>query len=390
MADEDLRILVSRAAIDRRGFLGVAGVGLAGLALAACGGGEGGGNGRTQVTAPVVAKAPTDLHGTLHIYTWADYQNPDNVKAFQKANNNIGVKIDIYDSNEAAIAKLGAAGANAGYDIVVPTGVFIPQMVTKGLLAQLDRSKLPNFANLDPTYLNQPWDPGNKYSVVKDWGSTGYCYDSSIFKGTPTGWAGFFEAAKAKGVSGKVSLLDAPGDVTGLVFWREGIDWNTTNPADFAKCEQILKAELVPHIKAFESFPVDGLLNGEFALSQMWNGDARQVLLEDPDRFKWVLGAPKTELWVDNWTILKNAKNPDAAYAFINNILDPKVSAAEVDYHGYNTAVKGSEQYLPANLKSKELIFFSADQVKNFVPGSIANQDLVTKTFNAIKAAASR
>src|SRR6266496_3750172 len=221
MADEDLRILVSRAAIDRRGFLGVGAVGLAGLALAACGGG-GEGNGRTQVTAPTVAKAPTDLHGTLNIYTWADYQNPANVKNFQKANNNIGVKIDIYDSNEAAIAKLSAAGANAGYDIVVPTGVFIPQMVAKGLLAPLDKSKLPNFANLEPTYLNQPWDPGNKYSVVKDWGSTGYVYDSSVYSGSPTDWAGFFEAAKAKGVSGKVTVLDAPGDVTGIVFWREG------------------------------------------------------------------------------------------------------------------------------------------------------------------------
>jgi spermidine/putrescine transport system substrate-binding protein len=389
MADDDLRILVSRAALNRRGFLGIGAAGLAGLVLAACGDDEGGG-GRTQVTAPEVAKAPTNLTGTLHIYTWAEYQNPDNVKNFQKANNNIGVKIDIYDSNEAAIAKLEAAGANAGYDIVVPTGVYIPQMVSKGLLQELDRSKLPNFANLETQFLNQPWDQGNKYSVVKDWGSTGFIYDNSTVTSKPTDWAGFIQAAKADGVSGKVTVLDAPGDVTGIAFWSQGIDWNTTNQADFDRIQPILMNDLAPHLKTFESYPVDGLLNGEFVLSQAWNGDARAAKVEDPDRFTWVLGAPKTELWVDNWTILKAAKNPDAAYAFINNILDPKVSAAEIDYHGYNTAVKGTQQYLPADLKSKDMIFFDEAQQANFVPGSIDNQDQVTKLYNSVKAAASR
>ncbi|HKE97585.1 MAG TPA: spermidine/putrescine ABC transporter substrate-binding protein [Actinomycetes bacterium] len=383
MADE-LRILV-----DRRRFLGLGGAGVAALVLAGCGG-DGGGDGRTQVTAPPVAKAPTNLEGALNIYTWADYQNPDNVKNFSKANKNLKVKIDVYDSNEAAIAKLELSGAKAGYDIVVPTGVYIPQMVAKGLLQPLDKSKLPNFAKLDPKLLNQPWDPGNRYSAVKDWGSTGYVYDKTLVTEPLSDWAGFFRAAAAKGVSGKVAVLDAPADVTGLAFWREGIDWNTTNPADFQRAEQILTGELVPHLKAFNSFPRDGLLNGEYALAQMWNGDARQVLLEDPDRFAWVLGAPKTELWVDNWTILKSAQHPQAAYAWINNVLDPRVSAAEIDYHGYNTAVIGTEEFLPKDLRQKELIYFTEDEKARFVPGSVANQDQVTRLYNKLKAAASK
>jgi spermidine/putrescine transport system substrate-binding protein len=363
MADDKLRILVPRAALDRRG---------------------------TRVTAPTVAKAPTQLEGSLNIYTWADYQNPDNVKAFQKANDNIKVKIDSYDSNEAAIAKLELAGAKAGYDIVVPTGAFIPQMVSKGLLAEIDKSKLPNFAKLDPAFLNQPWDPGNKYSVVKDWGSTGYLFDKTVVTDPATpDWAGFFKIAAQKGVSGKVSALDVPGDVAGMAFWREGIDWNTTNPADFAKAETILKNELIPHLKAFNSFPRDGLLNGEYVLSQMYNGDARQVLLEEPDQFQWVLGAPKTELWIDNWCILKGAEHPEAAHAFINNMLDPKVSAAEIDYHGYNTAVQGTDQYLPKDLAEKDLIYFTDEQKKTLVAGTVANQALTTKLHNELKAAAS-
>src|SRR3954464_14677132 len=233
MADEG-RILVPRASIARRGFLGLGAAGLISWILAACGS-DGGGGSRTQVTAPPVAKAPTDLEGALNIYSWADYSNPDNIDQFSKANDNIKVKIDSYDSNEAAIAKLELAGAKAGYDIIVPTGVFIPQMVQKGLLAELDKSKLPNLRNLDPAYLDQPWDPGNKHSVVKDWGSTGFIYDKAALDPAPSAdWAGFFAAARAEGVSGKVSVLDVPSDVAGMAFWREGIDWNTTSAADFA------------------------------------------------------------------------------------------------------------------------------------------------------------
>ena len=60
----------------------------------------------------------------------------------------------------------------------------------------------------------------------------------------------------------------------------------------------------------------------------MWNGDARAGLLavedagDDPSKYTWGLGAPETELWMDNWTIVKGAKNLDAAYDFINYILD--------------------------------------------------------------------
>jgi spermidine/putrescine transport system substrate-binding protein len=389
MADDTIRVLMQRAAaqrISRRGLLGAGAGGLAALALAACGGGGGTGGG-SQVTAPPVTKAPAKLESDLSIYTWADYQNPENVKAFEKANN-VKVKIDEYDSNEAAIAKLELAGASSGYDIVVPTGVFIPQMVAKGIIAELDKSKIPNFGNLDPKLLNQPWDPGNKYSVIKDWGTTGVIYDKSVVKTPISTWSDFLAAVKQDGVSGKVSVLEAPGDVTGIWFWANGIDWNTTDPAQLKACEEALKKDLIPHLKKFDSFPRDPLVNGEIVLAQAWNGDARQAIKEAPDQFTWVLPGPKTEVWVDNWCILKGAPHPEAAHAFINNILDPKVSAAEIDYHGYNTAVPKTQEHLPADLDFRELIYFTDAQVATMVAGSVANEEQVTKIFNALQAAA--
>jgi len=391
MADDTIRILMHRAAaqrISRRGLLGAGAGGLAALALAGCGGDGGGGSG-PQVTAPQVTKAPVKLESELSIYTWADYQNPDNVKAFETANS-VKVKVDEYDSNEAAIAKLELAGASSGYDIVVPTGVFVPQMAAKGIIRELDKSKIPNFANLDPKLLNQPWDPGNKYSVVKDWGTTGIIYEKSAVKTPIATWGDFLAAAKERGVSGKVSVLAAPGDVTGIWFWANGIDWNTTDAAQLKACEDALKKDLVPHLKKFDSFPRDPLVNGDLVLAQVYNGDARQAIKEDPERFAWVLPGPKTEVWVDNWCVLKNAPHPEAAHAWINNILDPQVSAAEIDYHGYNTAIPKTVEHLPADLDYRELIYFTDAQVATMVAGSVANEQQVTKIFNALQAAAGK
>lgn len=58
------------------------------------------------------------------------------------------MKVDYYPSNEDLITKLSAANGNGGFDIVMPTGPYIPQMLEKGLL-RLDKSLLPNIVNVD-------------------------------------------------------------------------------------------------------------------------------------------------------------------------------------------------------------------------------------------------
>jgi spermidine/putrescine transport system substrate-binding protein len=126
----------------------------------------------------------------------------------------------------------------------------------------------------------------------------------------------------------------------------------------------------------------------------VWNGDARAGLLavedagDDPSKYTWGLGAPKTELWMDNWAIVKGAKNLDSAYDFINYILDIENSAKELAYHGYNTGVKGIEEKMK-DTKYPEIIFFSPEQVKNMVPGVVNKaQDRQVEIYNKVKAAA--
>ena len=391
MADEleGVRILASRATaerITRRHFLAGSAVAVfsSGVLLAACGEDtpEPGGGGGTP-------SAGGEIEDRLNFFHWAEYDDPEVFKDFE---NEFGAttKIDVYASNEEAIAKLTAASGTTGYDLVIPTGVYIPQMVELDLLEEINLDLIPNFENVDEIYRDQPWDPGNKHSVCKDWGSTGWIYDKTLVSSEINTWNDFLAVAEGE-ASGKTSVLDTPGNLTGIWFWANGIDWTTTETADLDACEDYIVNTLAPHIKAYDSYPGIALTEGKYALSHAWNGDARQGLLstDEPDRYVWGLGAPVTELWMDNWCIVKGAQNPNAAHAWINFICDPEVSLKDLAYHGYNTGIVGvQEEAEAAGLEFLDMVFFSDEDVATMDAGAVneAQQRLVD-IWNKAKAA---
>ena len=59
-----------------------------------------------------------------------------------------GIKVvyDVFDSNEILETKLLAGGA--GYDVVVPSAHFLARQIQAGVFQKLDKSKLPNLANM--------------------------------------------------------------------------------------------------------------------------------------------------------------------------------------------------------------------------------------------------
>src|SRR3954471_5538823 len=187
-SNEPIKILAPPAAanrISRRLFLGTA-AGAAGTAmLSACG------SDSSSTTDGPAAPAGA-VEDKLNMYTWGEYNSPQVIKDFE-AKDDLKMTLDSYNSNEQLIAKLTAAQGTAGYDIVVPTGPFIPAMVEQDLIEELDLSRITNFDNLEPQYKNQSWDPGNKHSICKDWGTTGYAYDTTKVDGPMSTWQDFLD-----------------------------------------------------------------------------------------------------------------------------------------------------------------------------------------------------
>ena len=107
----------------------------------------------------------------LNVYNWIDYIAPETIKNFEKETG-IQVRYDTYDGNEVLDEKLRSK--KSGYDIVVPSSDWAKAQINSGLLQKLDKSKIPNFKNLDPDILVKlnKADPGNAYLAGWLWGYT--------------------------------------------------------------------------------------------------------------------------------------------------------------------------------------------------------------------------
>ncbi len=385
--NEPIKILAPPEAaqrISRRLFMGgAAGAAVAGSTLlSACG----------DDTATDTTAAPAgEIESELNMFTWGEYNSPKVIKTFE-GDNGLKFTLDSYNSNEQLIAKLSAAKGTSGYDIIVPTGPFIPALVENELIQELDLSRIKNFDNLEEEYKDQPWDPGNKYSVCKDWGTTGYAYDTTKINKEMTTWQDFIDVAMNE-ASGNVSILDSPDNAVGLWLWANDINWMTEDTAELDQCEEFLVNELAPHVKAFVSYPGGGdMQNGNFALVHAWNGDARQGILgaDSPDQWKWVFPGPRTEIWMDTYAIPVGAPHPNAAYAWMDYLLQPEVSLKELEYIGYHTGVKDIQPLAEdAGVERLDIVFFTPEQVAIMESGELNSaQDRRVEIYNKFKSAA--
>src|SRR5581483_4373416 len=377
MNDRDLERLLHARRVTRRGFIYITGMGSAAAFLAACGGPSVSPTSAPPTSAPAAATnasaAPTNAGATnapapttaaagkvedeLFLYNWAEYVNPDNIDAFSKANN-VKVTLSFFESNEDALAKVEAGGT--GYDVLAPTGYMVQIMADKGLLMPLDLSKIPNFKHMGAEFAKgRPHDPDNKWSVTKDWGTTGIAWNSDKIKEPITSLDDFWKLAPK--YSGKIAMMDSSPEIIGLTLKYLGYPYNS---CDQKQLDEVLNKllELKPHIKAFDSSYFDLLSTDEVWMSFAWNGDvfnanSKRKDAGKPESIQYIIAKEGGELWEDDWVILKDAPHPNAAYAWINFILDPQNQAKESDFTYYASGEDEAKKYMDEEVTKNPAIY---------------------------------
>jgi putrescine transport system substrate-binding protein len=325
----------------RAGLVGL----LAATALVGCGK-------KPESTAPAAgtANAPAATPASteekiVNVYNWSDYIDPKMLEQFTKETG-IKVNYDVFDNNEVLQTKLLAG--STGYDVVVPSASFLEIQIKAGVFRKLDRSKLPNWSNLDPNILKrlELHDPGNQYAVNHMWGTDGIGYNvkkvQAIDPKAPLdSWNLILDpkwAAKFKGCG--ISVLDAPDEVVGVVLAYLGKDPNSEKPEDLKAAEDVLM-KVRPYIRMIHSSQyIDSLANGDLCISLGWSGDVLQAkgrAAEAGQGVEIAYNVPKegTIIWFDNYAIPADAPHPDNAHAFINFMMKPEVAAANSNFVHY-------------------------------------------------------
>jgi spermidine/putrescine transport system substrate-binding protein len=296
-----------------------------------------------------------ELGDALHLFTWADYIDPEMVDEFERTYG-VEVRIDYYDTNEALIAKLQAGGTGQ-YDVAIASDYAVEALSDQQLLEPLGRANIPNFSNLDARYLNPAFDSANVHSLPYQIGTSGLGVRFDRVADTTRiqpSWALVFDSAQGVG---PFTMLSDPRETIGAALLYLGHSANSTDSLELAEAEQLLMRQR-NRVLTYAPFASarDLLGSGDAVVSHNYSGDVLMVQEEVPG-VRYMIPTEGAIIWMDNFVIPRGAPHKLLAEAFINFILDAEVGARLSNFTSYATPNAASLPLVDEELRQDPAIY---------------------------------
>ena len=290
----------------------------------------------------------------LNIYIWSEYLPKEVIDEFTRRTG-IAVRYDLYDSNEAVLAKLESGVAD--YDLVVPSDYMVRILIHLKLLRPLEKARLKNLGNLDPRFLDKEFDPGNAYSLPYLWGTTGYGYDRSKAPANEDSWAPLFDPKN----KGQILMLDDMRECFAVALKYLGHSLNSTDPAVLKQAADLLKKQK-ELVKTYNSGDYENILaSGDVWFAHGYNGQLAKVVAENPERFGYVLPKEGATLWIDSVCLPARARNVEAIYAFLDYVLEPEVDARIVNAIRYASPNRAARAFIEPEILNDAAVYPSEE-----------------------------
>ena len=353
--------------INRRTFLQVTGIGAASAILVACTPGA-----AASPAASAAGGEPTAadwsppkgvaLGATLNITTWPNYHNPRTIEIFTELT---GVKVELnpLGSNEEMLAKLLIGGT--GWDVLVPTNYTFATYGKEKLLEPLEMAKLPH---LDTSTYDQkllanaayPADSGTLYGFNKDWGTTGFTYNTKHVTKPMASWKDFFDLARTD-YTGKAMIHDYQLTSIGSALVYNGYSFNSVDAAELAKAEELL-LDLKPHLFAIDSNYQPPMRAEDAWMTMTWTNDGAQLHADIPE-IEYAIASDGGEIWSDFYAVVAGTAHREAAYAFLDYMAVPRVQVFDASFHKAPLVDSTAIELQPADVRANKITYPDAAQL---------------------------
>ena len=293
----------------------------------------------------------------LYVANWSEYIAEDTIADFEAST---GIKVHYFEFDD--IEDLEEVWLQQGrrFDVIVPGGDNIPKYIAAGQLQKLDHERIGNWSQNDPKFMQrlQQFDPGNAYAFPYLWGTVGIGYNvqavEKAFGGVlpEDSWSLLFEPEYLGKLDHcNATLMRSPQEIFDVAQNYLGKDPNSTSVAHQYMVANLL-AKVRLHITDFDTGEyVEDLASGKRCIAHGWSGDVLEAQQEakeagKPFEIRYIMPKEGFPLWIDVVAMPANAQNVDAAYQFLNYLMEPSVIAA----------ISNETQYANANMAAQDLV----------------------------------
>ncbi len=336
----------------------------------------------------------------LSVYNWSDYIGRTTVADFERETG-IKVEYDTFDADSTLEAKMLAGGA--GYDVVSTSENFFGRQIKAGAYQPLDRTRLPNWKNLDPEVLGllAHYDPGNAHAAPYLHSYNGFAYNVDMIRArmaaAPVDSLDliFRPEVVARFADCGVTFLDSPDNVIQLALRYLHLDPNTERAEDFAAAERLLLT-VRPYVRNFDSIEyINALANGEVCVAMGWSSDY-SIALERAHAagvrpaLAFTIPREGTSNTINGLLIPFDAPNVAEAHEFINYLMRPDVIARITNDIHYPNEIPASRPFVRAEILNDPTLYPPPElRAVAFIPGEIsaATERIRTRTWTRIKTA---
>ena len=279
----------------------------------------------------------------LVLYTWQGMFPQEVLDDFESET---GIKITYsnFDTDETMLEKVSMA-KGGDYDVVIADDYILEKVVQEGLAEKLDKDKLSNFENINSLYQGQFYDPTDEYTVPYGAGIPLIVYDPDEVDIDIEGYNDLWDPS----LEDSIALTANYRVINGITNLALGKSMNEEDVDSIKETGKKL-LELAPNVRMIQDDNTqDALLNGEASVAFLYTSQVTSVLAENPD-LKVVYPKEGLGFGIMGMFIPSEAPDKDAAYQFVNYILQPKVSAKCFDYIGYYCTNKAADEFVDPNL----------------------------------------
>ncbi len=317
----------------------------------------------------------------LNLFNWSDYMDPAIIADFE-AETGIEVVQNYYNSNAELFSKL-TAGGDAQYDVIVPSGYFMPRLIDAGLVQPLmpEGDTMAGREAILEEFRTPAYDPEGRFTVPYLWGVTGIVYNTEIWPDPEPSWSLLYEV----GVNEDQPFALLKGDAqftfgTACAYLGEGFDCVGQEP-------WVEAAQLVIDTRQRDNFvgfvdataTLEQLARGVIQAGIAYNGDLAVRQADSPDTYGhigFMVPEEGAQRWVDVMAIPARAPHPDAARQFIEYLLQPEVAARLANYNFYTTPNEAALALVDPALREPPVMPDAATRKKLMFTPSVGGEQL--------------